>query len=61
MTIIFLISRGVSEYKYTKYVRLFMLERALYLVIILLLVKYRFQHHRSYGEHNAKVGTVNLS
>ena len=35
------------------------LERAVYLAIILLLVKYRFQNHWSDGKHNAKVRTVN--
>ena len=38
---------------------LIMLERAMYLAIILLLVKYRFQNHWSDGKHNAKVRTVN--
>ena len=38
---------------------LIMLERTLYLAIILLLVKYRFQNHLSDGEHNVKVRTVN--
>ena len=38
---------------------LIMLERAMYLAIILLLVKYRFQNHWSGGKHNAKVRTVN--
>ena len=32
---------------------LIMLERAMYLAIILLLVKYRFQNHLSDGKHNA--------
>ena len=36
-----------------------MLERTMYLAIILLLVKYRFQNHWSDGKHNAKVQTVN--
>ena len=35
---------------------LIMLERTMYLAIIL---KYRFQNHRSNGKHNAKVWTVN--
>ena len=38
---------------------LIMLERAMYLAIILLLVKYRFQNHWSDGKHNAKVGALN--
>ena len=38
---------------------LIMLERTVYLAIILLLVKYRFQNHWSDGKHNAKVWTVN--
>ena len=38
---------------------LIMLERTMYLAIILLLVKYRFQNHWSDGKHNAKVRTVN--
>ena len=32
---------------------LIMLERTMYLAIILLLVKYRFQNHWSDGKHNA--------
>ena len=38
---------------------LIMLEKTMYLAIILLLVKYRFQNHWSGGKHNAKVRTVN--
>ena len=38
---------------------LIMLERTMYLAIILLLVQYRFQNHWSDGKHNAKVWTVN--
>ena len=38
---------------------LIMLERTMYLAIILLLVQYRFQNHWSDGKHNAKVQTVN--
>ena len=38
---------------------LIMLERTMYLAIILLLVKYRFQNHWSDGRHKAKVWTVN--
>ena len=38
---------------------LIMLERTMYLAIILLLVKCRFQNHWSNGKHNAKVWTVN--
>ena len=38
---------------------LVILERTMYLAIILLLVKYRFQNHWSDGKHNAKVRTVN--
>ena len=35
------------------------LERTMYLAIILLLVKHRFQNHWSDGKHNTKVRTVN--
>ena len=38
---------------------LIMLERTMYLTIILLLVQYRFQNHCSDGKHYAKVGTEN--
>ena len=38
---------------------LIMLERTMYLAIILLLVRYRCQSHWSDGKHNAKVPTVN--
>ena len=38
---------------------LIMLDRTMYLAIISLLVKYRFQNHWSDGKHNAKVWTVN--
>ena len=38
---------------------LIMLERTVYLAVILLLVKYRFQNHWSDGKHNAKVQTLN--
>ena len=38
---------------------LIMLERTMYLAIILLLVKYRFHVHWSGGKHNAKIQTVN--
>ena len=38
---------------------LIMLERTMHLVIILSLVKCRFQNHWSDGKHNAKVQTVN--
>ena len=58
----FVISRGVPEYKYAKKnfdATLITLERTMYLAIILLLVKYKFQNHWSDGKHNAKVGTVN--
>ena len=39
--------KRVPEYKYAKYydTTLIMLERTMYLAIILLLVKYRFQNH----------------
>ena len=37
---------------------LIMLERIIYLAIILLLVQYRFHNHCSDGKHNAKVQTV---
>ena len=40
---------------------LIMLERTMYLAIILLLVRYRFQSHWSDGKHNAKVRAVNQS
>ena len=36
-----------------------MLVRTMYLAIIFLLVKYRFQNHWSSGKHNIKVRTVN--
>ena len=39
--------------------KLIMLERTMYLAIILLLVQYRFQNHWSDGKHNAKVRAVN--
>ena len=35
------------------------LERAMYLAIILLLLKYRFHNDWSDGNHNAKIRTVN--
>ena len=38
---------------------LLMLEKTMYVAIILMLVKYRFQNHWSGGKHNAKVRTVN--
>ena len=38
---------------------LIMLERTMYLAIMLLLVKHRSQNHWSDGKHNAKVRTVN--
>ena len=38
---------------------LIMLERTMYLAIILLLVKYRFQNHWSDGKYNVKVQRVN--
>ena len=38
---------------------LIMLERTMYLAIILLVVQYRFHNHRPDGKHNAKVRTVN--
>ena len=38
---------------------LIMLERTMYLAIILLLVQYRLQNHWSDGRHNAKLRTVN--
>ena len=40
-------------------ITLIMLERKMYLTIILSLVKHRFQNHWSDGKHNAKVLTVN--
>ena len=60
---IYLILRGVPEYKYTKHqssdTTLAMLERTMYLAKILLLVKYIFQNHWSDCKNNAKVWTVN--
>ena len=59
-TIIYLISRGVPEYKYAKILSnttLIMLERTMYLATILLLVKYRIQKHWFDGKHYAKVRT----
>ena len=48
-TIIYLISRGVPEYKYAKHYlmqpTLIMLERTMYVAIVLLLIKHRFQNH----------------
>ena len=38
---------------------LIMLERTMYLAIILLLVRDRFQIHQSVSKHSAKVRTVN--
>ena len=38
---------------------LIMLERTMYLAIILLLVKYKLHDHWSNGKHNAKVQTIN--
>ena len=38
---------------------LIMLERTMYLAIMLLLVQHRFYNHWSDGKHNAKVNTVN--
>ena len=38
---------------------LIMLEKTMYLAIILLLVKYRFHDHWSNGKHNAKVQAIN--
>ena len=38
---------------------LIMLEKAIYLAIMLLLVQHRFQNHWSDGKHNAKVPTLN--
>ena len=38
---------------------LIMLERTMYLAIILLLVQHRFQNHWSGGKHNAEVRTAN--
>ena len=57
----FLISRGVPECIYAKYLiqHLIMLERTIYLAIILLLLQNRSQNHWSDGKHNAKVRTVN--
>ena len=54
---------GVSEYKYLRKIlsdtTLIMLERTIYLAIILLLVKYRFQNHWSDGKYNVKAQRVN--
>ena len=38
---------------------LIMLERTMYLTIILLLMNYRFQNHWAGGKYNAKVQAVN--
>ena len=38
---------------------LIIIERTIYLAIILLSVKYRFNNHWSNGKHNAKVRTEN--
>ena len=58
-------TRGVPEYQYLPKILsdtiLIMLERTMYLAIILLLVKYRFQNHWSDGKHNDKVRPVNQS
>ena len=53
--------KRVPEYKYTKYydTTLIMLERTIYLSIIVLLVKCRFQNHWCSGKHNVKIQTVN--
>ena len=53
--------KRVPEYKDAKYydTTLIMLEGAMYLAIILLSVKCRFQNHWSNGKHNTKVWTVN--
>ena len=37
---------------------LIMLERTMYLAMILLLMQYKFQNYWSNGKHNAKVQTV---
>ena len=59
----FLISRGVPEYIMQNIsdgdATLIMLERTMYLAIILLLVQYRFENHWYDGKHNAKVRTLN--
>ena len=58
----FLISRGVPGIFISKILSdptLIMLERTMYLAIILLLLQYRFQNYWSDGKHNAKVRTVN--
>ena len=36
-------------------ITLIMLERTIYLAIILLLLQYRFQNHRSDGKHNEQL------
>ena len=60
---LFSISREVPEYIYLRKILsdaiLIMLERTIYLAIIMLLVQYRFQNHWSDGKHNAKVWTEN--
>ena len=53
-----MISRWILEYIYAK-CYLIMLERIMYLAIILLLVQYRFQSQWSDVKHNAKVQAVN--
>ena len=45
--------------KILSHTTLVMLERTMYLAMIMLLVKYRFQNPFSDGTHNAKVPTVN--
>ena len=52
-------SSGIHIRKILSDTKLIMLERTMYLAIILLLVQYRFQNHWSDGKHNAKVRTVN--
>ena len=59
----FLIPKEVPEYIYLRKIlsdtTLIMLERTMYLAIILLLVQYRFQNHWYDGRHNGKLRTEN--
>ena len=58
---IFLISRGFPVHicKVLSGTTLIMLERMMYLAIVMLLVQHRFYNHWSDGKHHAKVKTVN--
>ena len=60
-TVIFYIKMGswIQICKPLSNTLLIMLERTMYLAIILLSVKYWFQNNWSHSMHNAKVQTVN--